>query len=235
MAGTPADGREEGLDLPPELVERLDHRATDLGADRPELVVRVLGAYRAVADADTPATVAARGLDDRLAEFRTALDDDLDDSRCRVVQVKCATDRKAPADHTHDALQDRLAAVEEEASAFAERVGCRDDEALTAERRAGREERLADVEEKLTRVASAVVALQRGRETAAADRLADIKRRASRLAVETAVCDACEERVSIALLPDGRCPHCGAVFGDLSAASNGLFDRPRITVRQDNE
>lgn len=237
MAGEPADGREEGLDLPPELGEWLDRRATDLGVDRPELVVQVLGAYRAVADQDADAlpTMAARDLDDRLSEFRTALDGDLDDIRRRVVQVKRETDRKAPADHTHDALEDRLAAVEEEVSSLAGRVERLGDEAVTAEQLAGREERLADAEEKLTRVASAVVALQRERETAAADRLADIKRRASRLDVEAAACHACEERVSIALLPDGHCPHCGTAFGELSAASNSIFDRPRLTERQDNE
>lgn len=231
MAGESTGGRPGGPDLPPELAEWLDHRATDLGVDRAELVVQVLSAYRSVADeTDSLAAPAVPDLDERLAEFRTDLDGDLNDIRRRLVQVKREADQKAPADHTHDAIEDRLAAVEEEVSSLAEKLDRVD---VTDELRV-HEERLDAAEEKLTRIASTVVAIRRERTTTGEDRLANIKRRASRLGVETATCHACGETVSIALLPEGSCPYCEAPFGDVTPPGGGLFSKARLTERQDD-
>lgn len=231
MAGESTSGRAGGPDLPPELAEWLDHRASDLGVNRAELVVQVLAAYRSVADeTDSLAAPAVPDLDERLAEFRTELDGDLNDIRRRIVQVKREADQKAPADHTHEAVEDRLAAVEEEVSSLADRL----DSVDVAEELDTHEERLDATEEKLTRVASAVVALRRERTTTGEDRLADIKRQASRLGVETATCHSCGETVSIALLPEGSCPHCEAAFGDVTPPGGGLFSKARLTERQDD-
>lgn len=253
MASESTDGRSESLDLPPDVDEWLDERAADLDVDRDELVAQLLGAHHTVATEGVPSAVldeaVGNALDRQLGALRSEFGSELDDIRRRVVQLKEATDQRAPADHSHtefeelDEFETRLDEIETRLDELADAVEKlqvdRDEEAesepgvLPADAVVD-DGRLDDLEGKLTRVASAVVALQREHADAAApadereaERLADIQRHASREGIESANCVACGETVSIGLLPEGACPHCGAEFASLEP-SEGFFAKPRL-------
>ena len=69
-------------------------------------------------------------------------------------------------------------------------------------------------------MATAVVDLREQRDAAAerAQRRAEadrLKRAANQLGIQAAVCEACDERVDLALLTDAECPHCASGFTDV--------------------
>lgn len=245
MASEPTDGQPLSVDVPGGLAEWLDRRAAELEVPREELVVQLLGAYRVAAgveDADVEAldrrireTARDDGGDRRLRALRADLDDDLDDVRRRVVQLKRRVDAKADRDHGH-AEFDRREEVAAELDELREDVGALAATVDSLDRPREREpavppaveERLDELEAKLLRVARAVVDL-RDREPAGDDALAELRRAAGRAGVEAARCEACGERVRIALLADAACPHCGAALGELRRGS-GILDRPRLAT-----
>lgn len=236
MASEPTDGGTVSVGLPADLEAWLDERADELGLDRDDLLQRLLAAYRTAATADEE--FEPQGVDERLTRLERRHQEALEDVRKRVLQLKDRTEGKVDADH--EALE-RVDEFDERVTALETRV-----EELT-EHSVGREE-LTDVQEKLTRVASAVVALREdgarapavdeaddsaaepaapGVDAEAADRLLDIKRTAAREGYERAACGACDESAHVHLLPEPACPACGTPF-DALVETGGFRTRPTL-------
>lgn len=206
--------------IPEDLSSWLDDRAGELGVESDELLRQLVAAYRVEAEREEPGVPTLGDL--------AALEDDvegkLDDVRRRVVQTKQAVDAKATADHSHPEFQrladldDRLSDLEDRVDAVAAAGDDREDRLDAAA------DRLDDHEAKLTRIARAVVGLQRGGSNAA---LVRIKQTAAREGYGTAVCDACDGSVDLGLLAAPTCPHCAA---DLDAVEpgGGWFKKPRL-------
>lgn len=101
-----SESTEEGavtVELPPELDEWLDERASALGVDRAELVQQLLASYRVTAERDDAESVA------ELVEVDRAVEDAMDDQLDAVVAatVDDAVDRRVPP-AVESAVGDRL-------------------------------------------------------------------------------------------------------------------------------
>ncbi|WP_318568459.1 CopG family transcriptional regulator [Salinigranum marinum] len=253
----------QGDVLPETLRTWVDEQAAVSGEDTDELLSRAVTLYRLVeehaasADADIPPGDGfddqLTGFDDRLTEFddrlrsvdrrvetvEADLDEKVTDLRERVIQVKREVDGKAPADHDHAELRERV----DRAGASATRASERIDE-LEAHVDSGFEnyEEIAehltdttdDLDEKLTRLASVVVDLRR--RTAEAERalatreaVDDLKTAAARHGETTANCDGCGSRVAIGLLTEPRCPHCDVRFAGVEPSPR-FFGSATLTV-----
>jgi predicted Zn-ribbon and HTH transcriptional regulator len=167
----------------------------------------------------------------RLDEVEAEREEQLEDVRRRVIQVKKEADSKAPADHGHPELEsvDRLATELESLRAHVDEVEAAADGADEAEALASD---LDDVQAKLTQLARIVVRLQNDDD--GDDALTEIKRTAAREGYEAAACGACGESVSVALLPEAACPHCRSPFGGIVAGSGSLFgSKPRLVGPHD--
>lgn len=234
--------------LPPPLEEWLEERAATLEVDREEVLVQLVGAYRAAADLDDEGVSGFddEGIDERLIEevesrirqpepsgdvdelesrietLESELKDNVEDVRNRIIQVRDAVKERAPKDHTHrelarlvkrvDGLADDLEGVGTEVTETAETV-----EEL--------EDRLAEVESKLDRLARVVVSLRKQdgtKPSKRAERLDHIRRQANRHGITEATCAACDERVNIALLAEPACPHCGAEIHEVEPSDSVL-------------
>jgi hypothetical protein len=259
MASESTEGRTMSLDIPATLDEWLTERATELEMDREELVVQLVGSYRATADtvaaADTEtafesaveeavagatpdeAAIAERvreRMDSRVDELAAETDEKLDDVRRRVLQVKEQAASRAAADHDHEEFA-RLADLETQVEDLHERLLAVAQHVEETE--AASQEELATVEQKLNRLARVVVDMRDATASGSGEAavLADIKRTAAREDYETAICDACGERVRVAALPEPACPHCTNEFGDIVGGSGGLLglfsSDPRLTGR----
>ncbi|WP_339103401.1 hypothetical protein [Haloterrigena salinisoli] len=221
--------------LPGEVDDWLAREAGRRDESRDDVCRRLVTAAHAVAtddeiepsDLDDLTAVRAR-LDAQREEFRELLED----VRNRVVQVKRETDAKAPADHDHaeHVGEDALAAVREDLEALDATV---DDgfenfetvlETLLGE--------TAALDDRTTALANAVVdlrehrnaAAERERRRAAVDRL---KLAANRLGIRTAVCDACDAAVDLALLTEPACPHCSTAVTDV-VETDSFFGSPTL-------
>lgn len=188
-------------------------------------------------------------LSDGVGSLEADLDDKIEDLRDRVVRVYRDVERKAAAEHAHpeiestvdelsttvealgaalDEVESRLEAVDEGTTAVDDRVSAlesRFEEELARD---------ADVDEKLSRVASAVVGVQRRlgaveRRTAGRERLATLTAAANRHGVRKADCGGCHGTVTLGLLTKPECPHCNREFGDLEPKS-GFFGTSTLTV-----
>ncbi|ADB60990.1 hypothetical protein Htur_2107 [Haloterrigena turkmenica DSM 5511] len=222
---------------PGEVDDWLAREASRRGESRDDVCRRLVTAAHAVAtddeiepsDLDDLTAVRAR-IDAQREEFRELLED----VRSRVVQVKRETDAKAPAGHDHpDRVgEDEFAAVREDLAALEATV---DDgfenfetvlESLVGE--------TAVLDDRTTALANAVVdlrdrrdgATERERRRAAADRL---KLAANRLGIRTAVCDACDAAVDLALLAEPACPHCSTAVTDV-AEKTSFFGSPTLVT-----
>lgn len=257
MATESADGSEVSVTLPSDLEEWLEERAATLDVDRGELLVQLASAYRSTADrdgdlleglgdgadaealealesrlADDEETLSALG--DRVETVESNLEDNVDDLRSRVLQLRDAVADTAAEDHSHrefaslDASLDDLSADLEALAADLEGQSDRVD---------GLASRLEDAEGKLTRLARVVVSLRRTVEgEAGATTLEDLRLAANRNGVAEAACGACERGVDVGLLTEAACPHCGTEFAELEFPEPGLgralgFRRPRLRVR----
>lgn len=250
-----SDGAHVSVRLPPDLGEWLDERAAALDVDRGELLVQLAGAYRAAADLgdESPAALAGDGVDpaaleevreqlsadddalrelnDRVNDVEGRLEENVEDLRSRVLQLRDAVDDTASQAHSHrefgqiDARVDELSETVESVAADVEAQGSRVADA---------ESRLDDAGEKLTRLARAVVALRR--EADRADDgvgLEELLVAANRNGVTEAACGACGDVVTVGLLSDPSCPHCGSEFAELELPAGGLgrtlgFRRPKL-------
>jgi chromosome segregation ATPase len=243
------EGGKLSVALPPPLEEWVDERAELLGVDREELLVQVLSAYRATADLDgdvaSPADDAdveervREELDDRLdrrdRDVETVqrrvddLEDDLEENlealRSRVIQLRDALRNRAMEDHTHEEMPDLTDRVDDLASDLGD--------PSVAEL----EDSLATAETKLDTLAGVVVRLQRrdADDGTESDRTLDrLRRAANRKGVTEASCPDCEQSVSVPLLTDPACPHCGAEVRDVTTTGI-VLTRGKLTGPESSE
>lgn len=209
----------------------LEEIATSLPEEAPD------GERSEEAMTDLRGEVAA--LDDEVSELREEFDEKVSDVRERVVQVLRKAESKAAEDHSHPALASRLDELDSSLGSVDDRVEELEGDLetrtesleTTVESQA---DRVDDVEGKLTRVASAVVALQRRvgeLETAEAkrDSVEQLTAVANRHGITDADCENCDRTVHLGLLSEPRCPHCESHFESVEPKS-GFFGNARITV-----
>lgn len=247
--------------LPSELEEWVTAHTEETGESRETVLARAVASYQLLtdgADADEAATGLLSELESRIDELEAAtgtdrvdeLEADLEahvaDLRSRIVDVMKEARARAPADHSHEAL-DELAAdidrIEGEMDDHAGSVEALSEsvEAMEAELSAVE----ADFEDRFEATEGEVGSLSEsvGRVESKADRLAevvvDLRRRVQRIEshithqtalaelletaaredIESARCDNCSEMVSLPLLTEPACPHCRSVFDGLEPGS----------------
>jgi chromosome segregation ATPase len=237
----------EGIDVPDaEEVAALESRLDDLDDDLDEKVAdlrqRFVDLYREVEslDADEPgdAEGAAAARIDDLAEELEGIAARLDRLDAAVADAPAAerVDELGDRLDALDARIDELDAVRDRVDAFDDRLDGVDERVDDADGRIdGVDDRLDDVEsdldgistekltevdDKLSRVANAVVRVKRRldaaeRDRADRERLDALTRTANRHGVRTADCDHCGGGVELGLLSAPECPHCGRRFEDL--------------------
>ncbi|SDM56325.1 hypothetical protein SAMN04487949_2093 [Halogranum gelatinilyticum] len=239
---------EQAESLPEELQTWLDERATEADVETDELLTRAVVAYRLVEEEDglldesgvnSGVTDELDRLDERVDGLQSELDEKIDDVRTRVVQVKREADAKAPADHGHPDLEERVntagtAATEahEQLDQLGERLdrGFENYEEILTYLR----DTTDDLDDKLTRLARAVVSLRsrtaRMEATVAQWRgVDDLKTEANRHGVTSAKCGGCDSVVHVGLLAKARCPHCEQPFTDVEPA-RGFFGSATLAV-----
>ena len=228
--------------------------ADEVGVDREEALKRAIVGLAesegiAVPDADEVASIRSR-----LDELDADVDEKVTDLRERFVELYRDLESKAPADHVHEETVDRLDSVEDDLGSVEDGL---DEVATEVDSVAGDldaattdltdvEDRLADVEaevgdldvdaveDKLSRVASAILLVRRRIETLEDER--DDRQRldalttvANRHGVETAACGDCGETVRLGLLTTAECPHCGRAFADIDPRT-WFFKSSRLVV-----
>ena len=226
-----------GLDLPDSVEEWLDERADDAETTREQVVRELLEAHRSIDGEEgvDPAEAAVDGLREEFMEK-------IEDVRERVIQVKREADEKAPTDHDHADLREDLAELDaavEEIAQLREQV-----EANRQHVDSGFEnyeevlsyltETTDELEEKLDVLAAAMVGVRdRTRQLAAAAEeraaVAELARTANRNGVKSAVCESCDLSVTISLLREPECPHCGAAVRDVDP-KQGFFGSNTLVV-----
>lgn len=248
MATEPAAETELSVPLSPPLSEWLDDRAAALGVEREELLVQLLGAYRATAETDpddltelisaeldatrTEPAVDPAEIDDietRLETVDTALSDHVEDLRSRILQLRDAVEESAPEDHGHAEIE-TLGDEVERLSNDIETVRADVDELSSAIE--STEGDLRSVESKLDRLARVVLGLKRraDRETETEERLERLRRLANERGLTEADCGDCGERLRIGLLSEAACPACGHDFDGVEPSESllGRFKTPKL-------
>ncbi|OYR64928.1 hypothetical protein DJ79_16900 [Halorubrum ezzemoulense] len=226
----------EGIDVPDsDEVAAIEARLDDLDEELDEKVAdlreRFVDLYREVEALDSgeaaeDAQSSAPGLADAdEAESRVDdLADELEEVAARLDRLDAAA-ADAPSSDRVDDLDDRLDAVDDRLDAVDARL---DDLNAVGDRLDGVESDLAgisaddltEIDEKLSRVANAVVKLKRRldaaeRDRADRERVDALTRTANRHGVRTADCGHCGGGVELGLLSAPECPHCGRRFEDL--------------------
>lgn len=222
MAGQPEDT------LPDELQRWVDERVADSGEDPADVLSRAVTLYRLVEKHTTPAgeemppvediesnleqlTDQLSDLDDRVEGLEGDLEEKITDVRERVIQVKRETDAKAPAEHDHDEIREHLdtldGRLDQGFDNYEEILSYLTDET-------------ENLDGKLTRLAQIVVSLRRRTErveqqVTRLDAVDDLKRSANRQGLRKAKCEECGGSVSLGLLTEPACPHCGCGFVDV--------------------
>jgi chromosome segregation ATPase len=239
--------REQSEALPPELREWVEQRAAERDTDPATVLARAVSIYRALdAEAEDPHEThldaldsELESLDERVSAVESDVDDKIEDVRERIVQVKRETDAKAPRDHDHPALEDRLDAAARAAAESEEAV-----ETLSKRLDKGFEnyeeileyltDTTDDLDEKANALASAIVDVRGELQRISAaehDRQAvdDLQTAANRHGARTAACGDCGATVDLGLLSRPRCPHCEATFVDFEPSS-GFFSSATLTT-----
>ncbi len=238
MASEDSRGAKKTIELPGDVYDWLDE---EHHGDVETVARRLLDAHRRLATDGLAPVEGSNGdrhvteaeLDGRLDELDATIEELIEDVRMRVIQLKRETDAKAPKEHDHGDLRDRLEAVEtrvaeaeRRAESAAERAA--DAESSLAAGFENYEEILTYLTEETDRLdgrldllARAVIDLRSEVETVAAERarrdaVDELKRAANQQGVRTAECDACSASVDIALLTEPNCPQCAERFVDVS-------------------
>lgn len=213
----------------------LAQRADALDLTTGSFLERLVAAYRVAEEGEGPDVVTE-------AEF----EEQLQDVRDRVIQVKRETDGKAPADHDHPDLTEQaaeaLAAVDNLEAAVADLASTQDrlsnrvdggfenfEEVLTYLR-----DETDRLDGKLTTLATAVLAMREAVASVAAanarrERTDSLKRAANREHVRVADCEDCESEVDVSLLTAPECPFCGATFEDVEATRGWFGSHTLVT------
>lgn len=246
--------------------DALEAAADEVGVDREELLKRGLVALADAEGIDVPDSEEVTAIRRDLADLDAAVDEKVEDLRDRFVDLYREIESKAPADHAHeemeseldalaadlDAVAERLDEVESDVAAAAtvdeaieETVDDVDDRLATVESRMDDLDALEsrvdsidvdDLDDKLSRVASAVVRVRRRLEAAERDR-ADRERldaltaTANRHGVRKADCTDCGKRVGLGLLTTPECPHCGGRFAELEP-NPGFLGTSKLVVEE---
>lgn len=247
MATESTEGGKLSVTLPPPLEEWVEERAESVGVNREELVVQVLGAYRATADLEDGAAPPADAADveervraelkdrldrqdrdiettqRRIDDLEENLEEDLEALRNRVLQLRDALRNRAMEDHTHEEVTRLTDHVDDLASDL-------EDLSMSVTEL---EDDFADVETELDTLARVAVRLQRqdGEDSTEPNRELDrLRQAANRKGVTEASCPDCEQSVSIPLLTEPACPHCGAEVRDVTTTgvvlTQGKLTRP---------
>ena len=252
----------EGIDVPDaEEVAAVEDRLDDLDAELDEKVAdlreRFVDLYREVESLD--GTGGETGDAEPAAAARVdALADELEEVAARLDRLDAAV-ADAPSSDRVDELGDRLDALDariDELDAVRDRVDAFGDRLDEVDGRIegvdGRlddvesdldgisTEKLTEIDDKLSRVANAVVRVKRRldaaeRDRADRERVDALTRTANRHGVRTADCGHCGGGVELGLLSAPECPHCGRRFEDLEPNTGFLgtskllvADRPAI-------
>ena len=249
--------------LPSGIEEWIADRTADTGDSRETVLARAVASYRLLAeDADEDevlettlseleARIEALEADpapdsDRIEALEADLDDHVEDLRSRIVDVVKEARSRAPADHSHEAFDDRLSAVEDDLAGIADyestveglresteqleaEVGALDgmieDRLGVAEGELGSvSESVETLETKADRLAGAVVDLRRRLKRIESHvthqtALAKLLETAAREDIEKARCDNCNETVQLGLLVEPACPHCRSAFDGIEPGS----------------
>ncbi len=244
----------------------IEAAADEAGVGREELLKRAIVTLAEGEDIDVPDAEEVAALESRLDELDADVDEKVADLRERFVELYRDLEAKAPADHAHaetaerldalaadlDRVSERLDALEADAvsrstvdEAVEERVGDLDDRLADLESRTEDLDELEarveaidadDLDDKLSRVAGAVVRVRRRLEAAERDR-ADRERldalaaTANRNGVRKAACTDCGETVDVGLLTEPECPHCGREFAELEP-NPGFLGTSRLVAEE---
>jgi len=201
-----------------------------------------------------------------LEDLDAEVDEKVADLRDRFVDLYQKIESKADGDHAHEGIESRLDALATDLDSVTRRLEELEsdaDAAATVEEAVGEtideiDGRLARVEsrvdeidalesrvddldagdrdEKLSRVASAVVRVRRRLEAAERDRadrerIGGLTATANRHGVRKANCTNCGETVDIGLLTAPECPHCGDRFAELDP-SPGFLGTSKLIVEE---
>lgn len=242
-------------DLSPELAGWLEERANAAGVDRAELLGRLAAAFHAVeTDEGSPAPV-ERDLAEMqadLADLEAEFDEKIEDVRERVIQVKRETDQKAPADHDHPEIAERIeqsagsGGASEDVAALRRRVEQVGEEledvmstidSVQSRTEAGFEnyetvledlmDRVERIEGRMDTLAETTAAIQSSIEeirgrAEVAEQVETIQREANRMGIAHADCEDCGTGLEVALLTEPACPACGEPFAGVERRSSFL-------------
>jgi prefoldin subunit 5 len=234
-------GHVPAVELPTSVAQWVTKTADELDVPRQRLLSELLAAHGSLHEEDA---------DDRLDELRDEFMEKLTDVRERVAQIKREADEKAPVDHDHPDLRDELDERRERVDDDGEDITAEVD--LLRERVAANRERLDsgfenyeevldyltettdELDGRLDVLARALVSVRDqvrmlATENATRVATAELARTANRHGIKSAKCGDCEMSVTIALLTEPNCPHCGATFEDIEP-KQGFFGSNWLVV-----
>ncbi|MFB6178793.1 MAG: hypothetical protein ABEI77_03600 [Halorientalis sp.] len=200
---------------------------------------------RLAAASESAADQASQQVQREIEAVESEFTEKIQDVRDRVIQVKKETDRKAPAEHKHPDILDRINGIEADTDTLQDEIEVVSDDLgdLRADLESeldNQEERLDDldetiwdIQEKLRTVAYVVKELRDGSDVGnkRATSVEQIKRAAAEYDVERAKCEACGQGVTIALMTGPECPHCDATVTSVEP-KDGFFGSPRLIKAQ---
>ncbi len=225
-----------------------------------ELLASIVAAHRLVASSDEEQLPSEAAADLATESDLDALQEEfmelVEDVRSRVIQVKRETDTKAPAEHDHPDLIERIdaaAAETDELESHLTAIEATVDEleadlsAVEADLSDGFDnyetiltyllDRTDTLTDRVDTLARALLATREQlRETIGRRKeqqaLEELKQEANEQDVAVAECDACGGRVRISLLTTPECPHCSSTFTGVEASSglSGLVRSDRLVV-----
>lgn len=242
----------------------IEAAAAEAGVGREEMLKRAIVSLAEAEGVDAPDAEEVAALESRLDALEADLDEKVSDLRERFVELYRDLEATAPADHEHAETAERLDALATELDRTAERLDEVEADAAarsTVDEAVGErvdeiDDRLTDVEarvndlaelearvdaidtddldDKLSRVASAVVRVRRRldaaeRDRADRERLDAISATANRNGVRKAACTDCGSTVDVGLLTEPECPHCGRAFAELEP-NPGFLGTSRLVV-----
>ena len=235
--------------------------ANEIGTDREEVLKRAIIALAESEGVSVPDASEVESIRSRVDDLDADVDEKVTDLRERFVSLYRDLESKAPADHAHEETADRLDSVAADLNEVAteldsvggeldsvegglysveEDLDAATDDLATVENRLADVEAQVDdldsdkIEDKLSRVASAVLRARRRLEALETEqddrqRLDALMVAANQYGVETAACGDCGETVRLGLLTTPECPHCSRAFTDLEPQA-WFFGTPQLVV-----
>ncbi|WP_135535801.1 hypothetical protein [Halostella pelagica] len=252
---------ELSVSVPRELREWLDRQADERAQSPDDVIRQFIESYYAVdqmENGDSPDAVveelvnADDGVSDAVEERLDEIDDRymdlIEDVRERVIQVKREADGKAPADHDHPDVLDRLDGLDAETERLVDDIAAVETHLEDLDDRldagfANYEDVLEyltdttdELQERTDLMARAVVDVrdevrQLAGESERRAEAESLQVAANRLGVRTADCDHCGSEVDIALLTAPECPHCANTFSDVEGKRR-FFDSATLVTGQ---